>query len=260
MKTELTRGQTPEEEELGKKRSVLAELEAELAQFELDFATLQAKLRIFEATYFRTAGVRLAELDEIEAEIAEAEALLKPKDNTLRKKATQARSQARESAEATEIVLKPIEEKFEPSERLKKLYRDVAKLIHPDLSIDEEERLKRQKLMADANRAYEEGDEAKLQAILEEWESSPESVKGKGTAMELVRTIRKIAQVRKRLRAIEIEIAQLKESDLYKLKTRAEAAENEGRELLAELASQLDEKIKLARERLAVITKRREQK
>jgi len=252
----LIRNQTPEEKELSRKLSELAELETELAQSELDLATLRAELHTFQESYLRTVGIRLAELDEIEAQIAEAEARLRPKDNRFHEKAAHARAQAKQSAEATGTTEEPKKEKFKPSEPLKTLYREVAKRIHPDLSVDEKERLRRQKLMADANRAYEEGDEAKLRAILDEWESSPESVKGEGTAVELVRVIRKIAQVETRLRAIEIEIAQLEESDLYKLKTEAERAEDEGRDLLAELASQVDEKIAFASERLAVITRR----
>ena len=111
--------------------------------------------------------------------------------------------------------------------------------------------------MADANRAYEEGDEAKLRAILAEWESSPESVEGEGTAAELVRVIRKIAQVEKRLRVIETEITQLEESDLYQLKIKVEAAENEGRDLFDEMASRVKEDIASASVRLARITGRR---
>jgi chromosome segregation ATPase len=257
MITDITRKQTPEERELSRKRYELSELEAELAQSELDLATFQAELHTFEARYIRIVGVCYTELDEIEAQIAEAEARLKPKDNKIQEKAAQARAQAQESAQATGIAQELRDEKFEPSENLKKLYREVAKHIHPDLAIDEKERTRRQQLMADANRAYEEGDEAKLRAILEEWESSPESVKGDGTAVELVRVIRKIAQVDKRLRVIETEIAHLEESDLYQLKTKVEAAENEGRDLLAEMSSQIKAEIVSASERLTRITETR---
>ena len=256
MKTGLTRGQTPEEKELSKKLSELAELETELAQRELDLATLQAELHTFQQGYLGTVGVRLAELDEIEAQIAEAEARLRPKDTRFHKKAAHARAQAQQSAEATGIAEETKKDKFKPSEHLKTLYREVAKRIHPDLAVDEQERLRRQKLMADANLAYEEGDETKLQTILAEWENSPESVKGEGIAAELVRVIRKIAQVKRRLGAIKIEITQLEKSDLYKLKIKAERADDEGRDLLAELASQVGERIAVARERLAAITRR----
>ena len=126
----------------------------------------------------------------------------------------------------------------------------MAKHIHPDLTADKTERLLRQQLMADANRAYEENNEAKLRAILSEWENSPESVKGEGTAAELVRVIRKIAQVENRLRAIEAEVEQLVNADLFTLKTRAEKAENEGRDLLEELALIVERDIVSAKKRL----------
>jgi len=107
-------------------------------------------------------------------------------------------------------------EPFLPSENLKKLYREVAKRIHPDLATDESERQRRHELMTEANRAFAEGDAARLEAILRDWESSPESVKGEGPGAELVRVIRKIAQVEDRLKAIDAEIARLEESDLYR--------------------------------------------
>ena len=165
----------------------------------------------------------------------------------------QARAKAKESAQATKALqeLRP-----KPTESLKKLFREVAKRIHPDLATNEKDRARRQKLMAEANRAYEEGDEAKLQAILQEWESSPESVEGEGVGPELIRVIRKMAQIEKRLSAIEIEIEQLMASDLYRLKAKVDEAENEGRDLLAEMASQVEGQITAATKRLAGVAKK----
>jgi len=257
MGTKITRRQTPEEKELHKKLSELAALEVELAQHELDLATIQGELRAFENRYLRIVGVRYAELDKIEAQIAKTLARLNPKDNKAKEKAEQARYQAQESAHATGNIQEQKEPlRFKPSESLKKLYREVAKRIHPDLTTDEEERTRRQHLMAEANRAYEEGDEERLEAILREWESSPESVKGEGPGTDLVRAIRKIAQVEERLPTIETEITQLKESDLYKLKTKVEDAEKEGRDLLADMANQLDKQIADASKHLAQVTRK----
>jgi len=254
MRTNITQKETPEERELSKKLSELATLEAELAQRELDLATLRAELHAFENRYLRIVGVRYAEIDEIEAQIGEALARLNAKDSKAQEQAAEARAQAKESAEATGNIKEQEEPiKFKPSENLKKLYWEVAKRIHPDLATDEEERIRRQRLMAEANRAYEEGDEERLRAILREWEESPESVKGDGPGTELVRVIRKIAQVEERLRNIEIEINQLKESDLYRLKTKVEEMEIEGIDQLAEMAEQLDEQIEDARKILAEI-------
>jgi DnaJ-domain-containing protein 1 len=139
---------------------------------------------------------------------------------------------------------------FKPSESLKKLYREVAKRIHPDLATDEEERQRRQNLMAEANQAYEDGDDERLRAILHGWESSPESVKGEGAAAELIRTIRKIAQSQERLKTIQEEIEDLEQTELYQLKTKVITAQQAGQDLLAEMTFQLDEQIVAAKQQL----------
>ena len=74
MSTDLVQNRTPEEQELERKNVELASFEADLIQRELDLATLRADLAEFEARYLRQVGVLYAELDEIEARIAEAQA------------------------------------------------------------------------------------------------------------------------------------------------------------------------------------------
>lgn len=241
---------TPEDIELNKKLQQLSLLETELIEGELDSATLQADLHAFEAKYIRIVGACYAELDEIEALIAEANARLKPKDNKIQEGVFQARAQARASAQAIGAMKETNEAKFVPSEDLKKLYRELAKCIHPDLATDEKERARCQQLMVQANVAYEKGDSEKLKAILVEWANSPESVKGDGIAAELVRVIRKIAQVEERLRKIYIEIAQLEKSELFQLKEKVEFAEKQGRDLLFEMALIIKKEIDLARNHL----------
>jgi hypothetical protein len=252
--TEIT---SPEARELEKKEAELASLEARLAERELDLATLRAELRSFEGTYLRVVGSRLSELDEIEAQIAEAEARSKPKDGEAQEQASQARAQAQESARAVEADREAGKrEPFMPSENLKRLYREVAKSVHPDLATDESERRRRHELMTEANRAYQEGDEACLEAVLREWGCSPESVKGEGPGAGLVRVIRKIAQVGDRLKAIDAEITGLEESDLYRLKKQVDQAEKEGRDLLAEMAVRVGQQVAQARTRLGSVTGR----
>ena len=252
MSTDLTRAQTPEEKELVKKLAELTVLEGDLAQRELDLATLQAELHAFERRYLRIVGIRYAELDEIEAQIAEALAGASPKSSVAQERASQARSQANESAQASKIAQEPgRRDTFTPSDALKKLYREVAKCIHPDLATDENDRVCRQRFMAKANQAYEDGDETRLREIQREWESSPEAVKGDGVGAELVRIIRKIAQIERRLQAIETIITQLRASDLYRLKAEVEKADAEGRNLLSEMASRLDQRIADGRRHLA---------
>jgi hypothetical protein len=220
-------------------------LDVEVAQRELDLVTLRAELNEFEREYLRVVGVKLAELDEIEARIAEAEARLKPKDDKAQERAQQARAQAQESAQSAGVAQEARPEgKFKPSDELKEFYRELAKRIHPDLATNEEERALRTKFMTEANLAYEQGDLARLREILREWESSPETVRGEGVGADLVRTIRKIAQMRRRLVAIQEQVEALRQSELYILWHKVLTAQGEGRNLLEEMALRVELKIK----------------
>jgi hypothetical protein len=251
MTSKPVRPVTPEEEELKKKQAELSELESKLADQELFLTNLRSELSAFERKYVRLVGQRYAELDDIEARIAEHFA------RSHHDFATEARSQADASKANVEdsLALKSSDSLPPRSQTLKNLYREVAKRIHPDLATDGEDRLRRQKLMAEANRAFEEGDEARLRRILEEYESSPEAVKGEGAAADLVRAIRKIAQANRRLSEIAKEVGQLQKSELFELKGKVERAATEGRDLLREMALDLDSRIATSRDRLNTLSR-----
>jgi hypothetical protein len=244
MASNIARTQTPEERELAAKNADLAALKIQLAQRELDVATLRVELHAFEQRYLRAVGIKFAEVDDLEAQIAEALNRRNPSDETARQRAAEARTKATESAGvagAIEQRAKAVD--FKPSDDLKRLYWEIAKRIHPDLATDDAERARRNQVMAEVNSAYAESDEARLRAILDEWETSPDAVTGDGVGAELVRTLRQIHQVQARLARIEIEIAALIGSELAVLKARAESEQMNERDLLAQMAEQLDEQI-----------------
>ena len=222
----------PEERELARKRAEQAAIEAELADRELRAASLRA------------------ELDEWKAKLAERIAREQPHNERAQQSARMARAIAGEtkSAVGDESAKEP--RAFKPSPEMKRLYRDVAKRIHPDLTSDRKDRAKRQQLMAEANQAYEKGDEARLAKILAEYDCSPEVVEGEGTGAELVRAIRRVSQARGRLAEIEAEMHELVRSDLYQLKSRVEEAEKNGRDVFVEMTEKVEEQIALAKERL----------
>lgn len=184
MTTETAVRRRPEDEELAKKRLELSQLEAELADRELALASLRSELAAFEGKYVRSVGILYAELDEIDAQIAERVAE-HARDHDARVKASRARDKATESHSAAFGKAAEIPE-FTPTQELKRLYRDVAKKVHPDLTSDPTDRAKRERLMSEANRAYERGDAEALNRILDEYETSPETVSGEGIGAELV--------------------------------------------------------------------------
>ncbi len=247
MKKEIVCRISPEEEELAKKLEELALLQVELAERELFLTSLRAELSAFEGQYLRQVGTLYAELDEWNAKIAER---LADQEGTheARSAAAQARTQAEESNSAVHGEAAAAQE-FTPSAKLKALYREVAKQVHPDLATDEADCHKREQLMAEANAAYQRGDAETLRRILEEYESSPESVRGESVAADLVRAIRQIRQVRRRLSQIQLEIASLIDSDIAKLRAKVEAAKAGGSELLTEMAKEVRKRIDLARRR-----------
>ena len=154
-----------------------------------------------------------------------------------------------------DVGQKPSAPGFEPTEELKALYRQAAKELHPDLTTDEEERARRQRAMAELNRAYEECDAERIRQILDQWRSSPEHVRGDDTAAQLVRVIREIAQVRKRLDAIKAEAEELARGELYRLKKQVEEATTRGQDVLAQIVKQLDDQIEQTKARLNEVPK-----
>jgi DnaJ-domain-containing protein 1 len=129
-------------------------------QGELDLATTHGELQNFEREYQQIIGTRYTELERIEIQIAEYMAYLESNRD------------------------------FNPSEDIKQVYRQVAKLIHPDLTTDPQQKIVRQKLMTEANQAYEDGNIDRLREILRSWESRPEAVEGEGIGAELIRITR----------------------------------------------------------------------
>lgn len=244
MPRAIVPSQSPEEEELERTLAELSTLEEELAERELDLATLNREFNLFERRYIKIVGVLYARLDELEAQLAEVRASLDEDEPQSQQSATEARARAQDSARATSgIDESPLNTPLQPSTELKKLYREVARTVHPDFSVDDAERKRRTSLMVEANRAYEEGDEARLEAILQQWEKSPESVQGQGIAADLARVVRKIDQIRDRLQKIESAIMDLESSEMWSLKVKVEEATSAGRNLLEEMATALDEQI-----------------
>jgi len=248
---------TPEEEELARKKSRLVELEALLAERELELAGCTADLNHFEKRYLQTIGRRYALLDELKAKIAEARARQNPQNQPARDQARQARSHAEESARAVgdeNPETSPDDPasgaKPERPESLNKLYRQAARLLHPDLTLDGDEKVRRHRVMAEVNDAYARGDEERIRAILRDWHASPENVQGDGPGAELIRIIRKIAQVEGRLKTIAAEVNQLRQGELFKLKQQVEDTQANGRNLLKDLGERLDGEIAEARAEL----------
>lgn len=177
---------TPEEVELNKKRAVLDRLKDRLADREEEMADLRAELERFEAQYTMEVARLYADLDEIEAEIAEEEVKLVPDDEEIKKKAEELRKRAEESAaRAGDENSDECSRQWQPTPEAKKAYHDLARVIHPDLALDAEEKGKRHVLMAKLNEAYSAGNQKELNKLVRRFSQQPRPGKrrfGRGRA------------------------------------------------------------------------------
>jgi hypothetical protein len=218
-------------------------LEAEVCRREIDVRALKLELQHLQRDYLGRLGGLYAELSDLEAAVAEAEvrAGLRPA----------AADEENEDATGSEVPPSSQRRHAQPSDELKKMFRDVAKSIHPDLALDEPARCRRHSLMAEANRAYADRDADRLRLILQTWERSPEAIEDDEPDAVRRRAVRRVAELEDRLAALNAEWAELRRSAIYQLKSKIERTRAEGWDLFAEMVLQVRSDITRARARLA---------
>lgn len=251
MSVEIIFQQSPDAAALVDKREQLATVRTALAERESELAQIRAQLKTFEGRYLRQVGILYAELDDLEARIAEREVDLYDSDSA-RRRAEETRRQAQETHDAAFGEAHEAEE-FDPPPSLKTLFRDVAKRIHPDFARDDAELQHFTLLMARANQAYSRGDTETLQRLLDDHHEINASIAGEGAAAELLRITRQIQHAERDIAALDTEQRTLLAGDIAHLYLDAEAAAREHRDLLTELASTLREQIADARHRFELI-------
>jgi len=230
--------------ELDPARKRLADLERELSERERHLETIKAELQTLQAHYLRDVGPLYAQLSELEAAVADAEIAAGLRLPPLEL------DDAQDSDEGLDDDSASCANRGAPSDGLKKIFRDLAKSIHPDLAMDEPARWRRHSLMAEANRAYAERDEDRLRLIMRAWERSPDSVPDDDPEADRRRVERRIAAIDERLIAIEAELSDLRASAIWRLKNKIDEAKAQGWDLFAEMLLQVRRDISRAAARL----------
>jgi hypothetical protein len=219
-----------------------ARLKALLAARRAELTTLQDELRDFKTRYAATVGSRLAELAELERAIRLAET---------RTLGVEHADDADEGAAANSAAHATVAIKAS----LKNLFWSVAKLFHPDHAADDDEARRRHSIMAEASRAYREGDVESLNTLLADEDlqlycATPRAADGDDDEGALDLNAH-LLSLREELLTIEFGIKRARQDRLYRLKLEADAAAAAGRDRLAEEAERLDRKLVKTRNRLA---------
>jgi DnaJ-domain-containing protein 1 len=231
--------------EIEQKREFVARLEQERTDLELEIAA-------FEVEYNAQVKPLQDELDAVKLHIEEYEQrneLLRFRGNRLSAMQLEAEVEIRIGARH-----RPAEDNYAPSPytrqkwesvspqpdvavktQLKSFYRELAKRFHPDLAADEDEaeREARGARMAEINEAYARGDLEALRRAATLSDARP----------KLPPTLAELLAERDRLDALVIrlrqDIAELNRDPLMLLKIDAALARHDGRDLLAEMATDL---------------------
>lgn len=227
-------------------REQLTELELQVSEREQTVAALKTELQGLQARYLAKVGALYAELTALDVAILDAEirAGLRPVPDL----AEEAEGVADDADPGAEPACG---NRSAPSSNLKRMFRDLAKTIHPDLARDEPARCRRHSLMAEANRAYAERDEDRLRLILRVWERSPEAIIGHDPEANRLRLERRVAELGERLLELEAELADLRDSAIARLKRKIDEARAQGWDLFAEMIRQVKKEIAVSKARLA---------
>lgn len=242
----INKTQTPEEIELAQKENMLQQKQEILTDRELAFSTLQADLHSFEMEYYLKVGEKYVHIDRLQATLDNIIASKAPRDINAKKRAAESNHKAQQSendAEQYKQLNETKQNKFEATPELKSLYRELAKLLHPDLTLEPKEKQRRHKLMQQINEAYQAGDLKRLNDIWEAERNNPENIKGDDIGSSLVRAIRKIAQIEKRIMELENNIEELCKTDLYLLFGTVQKEFKKGNDWIEQKSEELESRI-----------------
>ena len=247
------------EEQLAHLRQQIEAAEAELVNREAELVDLRVELSAFRLEYDTRVGRKVAELEAVETEIKRCQRRI----SQYRQWGPGGPPQTRTGA-----AYVPVEEQYmrtwqQPEEppspppaepvdaateaQIKKLYRQLCRRFHPDLTQDATERAWRTKMMTAVNAAYAARSVVELQALAEKPDRSPSAETG-ADEQRLAALRDKLQQIQRRLREVEQEIRELTNSPTMQMSLDVKFARRQGRDLLAEMA--MDVEKDLARKRV----------
>lgn len=247
------------EEQLASLRQQIEAAEADLANREAGLVDLRVELSAFRLEYDTQVGRKVMELEAIEAEIKRCQRRI----SHYRQWGGSGPSQTRAG---TAYI--PVEEQYrrtwqQPEEppspppaepvdaateaQIKKLYRQLCRRFHPDLTQDATERAWRTEMMTAINAAYAARSLVELQALAEKPDRSPAAEVG-ADEQRLAALRDRLQQIQRRTWEVEQEVRELMNSPTMQMNLDIKFAQRRGRDLLAEMAADVEKD--LARKRV----------
>ena len=243
--------------------------ETALIEYEIAVDTFRIEVDNFSRLHHQRLGPVYRRLDELDALIAEAIAA-RTGDPEDERAARNARAEIAPMPGLDELLDGWVQEdglspealamltgdsvtppkRVRASEAARKSYRDLVRQAHPDLSVDPDERARREEFIVRVNRAYADGDEQALAALAEEWAKGPrEEPDLLSQAEELYARLEWLAQRKEWLAQQVVELEESAIGSMLKL------AANDPDGLLEEIAQELHSQVAQREAKLAELTK-----
>jgi hypothetical protein len=218
-----------------------ARLSDRLAEIEVEQATLEAELAVFNADYMREVMTVMLDVQELEARILALLATRSGADDDA-EAARSARERVRETTAHIRAVPRapgPL-----PTGDIKRLFREAAKRMHPDLAPDDETRQHAEAFMKRLNQAFAARDEEAIVNLVRQWEAA------RPVADDDPRRVSALVTAVDRARA---RLEEVRGSELAAMMERAMAAAASGTDLLAEWRASAEVALAAARVKLAAM-------
>lgn len=258
---------SPADPELASLQAALSDRQEKVAALELDLLNSRLELAAFNLELDRRLGHFQRRLETLEAELAEARRLAARR--TLWGERAASPDLPDDSVAQYQRVwgtgpapdlppLPPSQPAPDPNTdaELKRLYRLLAKRLHPDLSTDPVEKERRAGLMAEVNAAYAARDLPALRRLarLSEDAAPPAPPPAPPTRAETLAALRaEIDRLDALALRLEQELDALAATPAVQLKLEALFARRAGRDLIAEMAADLQAAISRAEADLAAL-------
>ena len=235
---------------LNRLRVELTQQQTELKIAEAELADRLADIRAFEADFEAKVGRLSDQLTKLEKDIQRYKDHIEMARN--RQVYGNAHLSVEEQYRRTWRTSTPDEPEIEPeplppadnATQLKQLYRQLARRFHPDLASDEAERHRRNLKMAAINDAYEARSLAELVAVAEQSTTTIDIGRHQQTEAQLIDALRvELGRTQRRLRDIKRALRNLTHRPSVELSLAVKAARRQGRDLLAEIAADFEQKI-----------------
>ncbi|GJF29426.1 hypothetical protein KNE206_21260 [Kitasatospora sp. NE20-6] len=205
---------------------------------DVDVETLRVEIDNFALVHHQLLGPLYARLDELDALIAETVAARTGDPEALRR-AAEARSRVAEPDDPATADLAPeppAAAKVRPDREAQRIYRDLARRAHPDLTTDPAEQERRSAFISRVNEAYAHGDAVALEELAGEWSTAPESAPDPGSDERPAWLLRRLEWLTARIGQLATEQVRLERTPMGELLL---LAPQEPERLLEELAEQL---------------------